>query len=539
MVALMLGGATRLSAEDKPVAVVSIASYNTLKTDLKFVGDLAGAPDLDKSLDGIIALATKAQGLKGLDMAKPWGMSVTLQGEKPQVLVFLPISDMKGFLAPFADKVTIQETDGLLELQSPNSPPMYALQKGSWSFLSNEKDALKSVPSDPEKLLGHLSKDYALAVQFNVQNIPADLRNNFTSLLRSGIEVGLAQKPGEDEIQFEIRKKMAQAQLKQMEELIKDLDQFTIGWAIDPTAKTTFLDISMTAVSTSPIAKQFADMANVKSDFGGFLLPEAAVTFNFCSKFDKADAEQLVAMIEQGRKKAAEEIDNDATIPNEDGKKAAKDVVNQLLDVAANTVKSGKLDGGAALSLDPNALTFAAGGYVKDGPALEAAVKKLVALGANDPNFPTVKFDVETYKGIKMHSMAIPMTDDNAKKLFGDTLEAYLGIGGESVYVAFGKGSLTMLKSIIDKSAAGSAGNYPVQLNVALTPILQFVNATNPNPEAMMAAQLLAQTPGKDHVRITAAVITNGVNYRIQVEEGVLRAIGAAAKNAAGGALGR
>ena len=87
----------------------------------------------------------------------------------------------------------------------------------------------------------------------------------------------MAQKPGEDEIAFEVRKKMAQAQLKQMEELIKDLDQFTIGWAIDPTAKTTYLDFSMTAIATSPIAKQFAEMANIKSDYGGFLLPDAAI----------------------------------------------------------------------------------------------------------------------------------------------------------------------------------------------------------------------------------------------------------------------
>jgi hypothetical protein len=271
-------------------------------------------------------------------------------------------------------------------------------------------------------------------------------------------------------------------------------------------------------------------MANVKSDFGGFLMPDAAVTMNLCSKLDQADIDQAVSMIQAARKKAAEGIDNDGSIPNEDGKKAAKDVVGQLLDVVENTLKAGKLDGGAALALQPNSLTFAAGGFVKDGASLESAVKKLVALGGADPNFPAVKFDVETYKSIKMHSVAIPMNDDNAKKLFGDTLEAYLGIGEQSVYFALGKGSLPMLKTIIDKAGAGSAEKYPFQLNFALTPILQFVNSTNPNPQVAMAAQLLAGTPGKDHIRITAGVIANGVNYRIQAEEGVLKAIGTAAK---------
>src|SRR5260221_4772423 len=263
------------------------------------------------------------------------------------------------------------------------------------------------------------------------------------------------------------------------------------------------LDISLTAVSTPAIAKQFAEMANVKSDFGGFLMPDAAVTMNLCSKLDKADIDQAVSMIQAARKKAAEGIDSDSSIPNEDGKKACKDVVGQLLDVAENTLKAGKLDGGAALALQPNSLTFGAGGFVKDGEALESAVKKLVALGGADRNFPSVKFDVETHKGVKMHSVAIPLNDDHAKKLFGDTLEAYLGIGDQSVYFALGKGGLPMLKTIIDKAGASAAANYPFQLNFALKPIMEFVNSTNPNPQVAMAANLLTGTPGNDHIRIT------------------------------------
>jgi hypothetical protein len=514
-VALMLTGAARLSAQDKPIAILSVASYDTLQADLKFIGQLADAPDLDKSLDGIIALVTRGQGLKGLDKSKPLGLAVFMDGQTPKGFAFLPIADLKGFLALFP-QVNVQDSDGTLEIQGPNGPPGYATQKGSWAFISNDKDTLKSAPADPEKLLGDLSKDYAIAVQFNVQNVPADLRENATQIFRAGVEVGLQQKPGEDDIAYEFRKKMAQAQLKQMETLIKDLDQFTVGWAIDPAAKTTNLDISLTAVATSPIAKQFAEMANVKSDFGGFLLPDAAVTLNVCSKFDQADADQAIALIQTARTKANDSIDNDSTIPNDEGKKSAKEVVGQLLDVAEHT-----------------------GGFVKDGPSLEAAVKKLVALGAADPNFPVVKFDIENHSGIKMHSIAIPMNDDNAKKVFGDTMDVYLGIGAESAYVAFGKNSLTLLKSIIDKPAATGQKNYPFQLNVALTPILEFINSTNPNPGAMMAAQLLSATPGKDHIRLTASVITNGVNYRISAEEGVLKAIGAGAKMASGMAGGR
>ena len=59
-VALVFGSALRATAKDdapvqdtgmKPVAVVTIASYERLMTDVAFIGSLAGSPDLDKNLE--------------------------------------------------------------------------------------------------------------------------------------------------------------------------------------------------------------------------------------------------------------------------------------------------------------------------------------------------------------------------------------------------------------------------------------------------------------------------------------------------------
>ncbi len=159
-------------------------------------------------------------------------------------------------------------------------------------------------------------------------------------------------------------------------------------------------------------------------------------------------------------------------------------------------------------------------------------MKNLVALGSADPNFPPVKFDADSHKGVRFHSMTIPIKDDEgAKRVFGETLTAYLGVADQSAYIAFGKGSLDLLKKVIDKSASPTDGSSPpVQLNFALTPIVKFVNSMKPDPTADMIVKLLAANPGADHVRITAKPISNGVNYRIQVEEGILKSIGMAAK---------
>jgi hypothetical protein len=158
--------------------------------------------------------------------------------------------------------------------------------------------------------------------------------------------------------------------------------------------------------------------------------------------------------------------------------------------------------------------------------------KKFVELGQADASFPPVKFDVETYKGVRFHNMAIPMNDAQGKQFFGDNLDAYLAVGEHSAYVAFGKGSIDLLKSVIDKSATDAgAAVPPFQMTVALTPIVEFMNAVQPgNPAAAMLGQALATSAGKDHVKIHSKTIENGATVRIEAEEGVLKALGIAAK---------
>ena len=81
-VALVVGSALRRDGQGrcpgprhrpKPVAVVTIASYERIMTDIALIGNLAGNPDLDKNLEGMIQLFTQGQGLNGLDKKRPLG----------------------------------------------------------------------------------------------------------------------------------------------------------------------------------------------------------------------------------------------------------------------------------------------------------------------------------------------------------------------------------------------------------------------------------------------------------------------------------
>ena len=536
---LLLGGAVRLPAQElKPVAVVSIAGYDDLVANLKSVGEMTGMPSLSQGFEGVIAMATQGQGLKGLDKTKPVGVAVFVDpaSPMPKVLLFLGATDAKALFAALP-MLPVQEKDGGWEAQLPQAGQITIIAKNGWLFASNDADLAKTPPSDPLKLLGGLEKKYAVALEVNVQNIPEATRTMIIEGIKANVNAALRQRAGEEESSFEMRKKLAETQVHAVEAAIKELNEFTVGLGIDDKARDAHLDISVTAVPGSDMAKQIAGQSSAKSEFAGFLLPEAAFNLNAVNKFTETEIAQYEAMLQSLRNKTMEHAENDPNLADENVRKAAKEVLSELFDVLDNTVKAGKIDLGAALVLAPNSLSAAGGGFVADGPALDKAIKKLVDLGKSDPNFPPVKFDVETHKGVRIHSVTIPMMDEGGKKLFGDSLDVYIGIGDKSAYLAFGKGSLELLKGILDKPEASAGATSPMQMNVALSPIMAFASSMNPNDQkARMVTNLLASSQGKDHIRLIGHPMENGMTYRFSVEEGVLKIIGPLASQGGGGA---
>ena len=68
--------------------MLSIASYDRIMADIAMIGNLAGNPDLDKNLEGMLKLFTQGQGLNGLDQKRPWCITLTTDGISFQPLVY-------------------------------------------------------------------------------------------------------------------------------------------------------------------------------------------------------------------------------------------------------------------------------------------------------------------------------------------------------------------------------------------------------------------------------------------------------------------
>jgi hypothetical protein len=560
LVALLLGAATANAAladssnAAKPLAVFAFSGYNGLKGDIALVGRLAGNPNLAVGLEVGLQLVLKNQPLSGLDKDRPWGAVLLLDQEKfaqgvrqPEQLLsgyaMVPVTDLKALLQVLEPAVGPSKDagDGALELKNKEGKSFFVKQIDDWAIFSDRLERLATPPANPMKLLADLGRQYDLAVRFNPSSVPAEIRKMVIAGIRAKAQEDLKQHAGETSDELAGRKILGEQVVRRITRAIDEIDQLTLGWSLDQKAEKTCLDLVVTALPGTQAARDFAALSQTKTDFGGFLLPDAMLAGNWTRTIPADAAAELAKISDLVRKKALADIEKQ----HQSDEKAAlgRKLVNQVLDVIRSTLAAGRADGGLAVVANPEALTAVAGGVIADGDKLNQAVKDLVAgIREENPGIDQiVKLDAGEHKGVKFHTVSIPLPggDDNQEKLakmIGDTLEVALGIGPKSVYIAAGRAPMDLIKTVIDKSneLAGKAVP-PLRITLdaeKLAKLLAVVGKEDDRPKAVLAAELLAKSPSQDHVTLVASPIESGVRLRLEMEPGVLKALGMAASGA-------
>ena len=545
-VGLLLGGLGICPAQAdplKPVAVVSVSGYDEIMGDLEFVGKISGRQELATGVKGMISLMTGGRGLEGLDKSKPVGVVVQTDGEAFHGYMFLPVTDLKKLLEviePMAGKIT-DAGEGVFEVQTNQGKTLYVKEKGrGWAMVCDSQEALKSAPADPLSAIGKLNEKYDLAVRVYVHNIPQPYRQMAIDRMKTDIEWASRQRPGEDEAEFAVRKKLSEQFLNSAITAVNELEQISLGWSLDHKAEKVYLDLSATVLPGSDSARSLAEMTQAKSNFAGFLVSGAAVTGNWLSVVPTGDVAVLAEAIQTLRPRAMKEIETKADSAEQ--ARVQKELVGDLLDVIQKTVASGRADSAMSLVLGPEAVTLVAGGYVADGPKVEKTLKRLAEIArAQQPDAvnQVLKLDAGKCKGVNLHTVSIPIPPgapdrDNAVKLIGQTLDIVIGVGKESVYVSAGRDAMKALRQAIERSADGAQKVAPMKVSVAVGPIAKFIAAVGQPVEqrqkAAKVAAALEKMSGQDHVKLEASPIDRGVQLRLEIEPDVVKLIGVMSK---------
>ncbi|WP_425618286.1 hypothetical protein NA78x_001990 [Anatilimnocola sp. NA78] len=529
-VALLVLPLVTTAQEVKPVAVVSIASIEDTLADVGYLTRAAGQEEVGRT-----AILFGNAFANGFDKKKPIGAYVISHGSDFPVVMFVPVKDLPKILETFKEQLGEPKDagDGVQEVGLDQTA--FIKEQAGWVFVAKEKEHLTGLPADPAALLGSLPKDYNVAARLLANNIPDELKKWAIDEMKVTFERMLERGGGGGDVTPEQREAMERAGrngVNQVARYIEEVEEVTIGLSVDSVSKKSYFDFSLVAKEGTQLARQFAMNTGLKSKFSGFLMPNAAVTASFGGKLGPEEIEQNITMINTAKAQLMKQVDDDPRIAAEQ-REPMKDIYNQAIDVVVKTIQSGKLDGGAALVLEPANISFVAGGYVAEGQSLEAAFKKLVEVKKNDPEFPKAKLDVATHAGVKFHVLSLPLPEgeSEARDFFGPTVDVVLGTSADSAYVAFGKNSQALIKKVMDQSStAGEKDALPLQLTVAMLPILKFAQSVDDNPLIPAAISTLEKT-ANDKIQLTSTATARGSNLRFEVGEGVLQTIGAIVKS--------
>ena len=528
VVVAMAVAARAPAAEQKPLVVVAFPSFDALMEDVKYVGTLAERPELADMVKTGLLFA--AGGLDGLDKTNPMGLSITTDGEDTYFCAFVPVTSLDKLFKSLQAVLPEPEDDGDgVKRIDAGLMTIYIKEKGKWAYISNDTAALDAAPSDPMKYIGELSKAYDIGARAYVQNLPQKWIDFATNAIEQGLQQGLVQMEGESDEAFEKRQELAETQLEMITEMVKELDEFTIGIALDSKEKKAYLDFSITAKSGSKTAKEFADSyEDLTTQFGAF--KKGAIFASLVSRVPKDDAETASAQLEAAKAQVLDQIEENADFPSDEVRDTVKGIVNGLMDALVETIKEGQFDMGAGL-MGEGPFSVALGLRVADGPAIEKQIKEAIKLGEDAGGISDVKYGAAKHDGVTFHVIT-PNIPDRAEEglsaFFGNDPKLVVGVGPKAVYAVFGRDGIETLKGVIDDSkATADEKTVPFELSASLKPLLTFAADQNPDQPQLAAAVEALGDGGNDHVRIVSKPIPNGAAVRFEAEEGVLKMIGA------------
>jgi hypothetical protein len=537
-----LSAAPSTSSELNTVAVVAGVHYEKLLSDISSLGTLIGRPEAGQMVEGGFAFFTQGKGPEAIDKKQPWGVIVQTDGAAFFPVACLPVTKPNNVLeiATAYGAEVKEEVNGVQELKLPSQQSVFLKHEAGWTFFSLSSRSLAQLPENPQATLSELVAEYDLAARISMKDVPPMYRQFAVQAMQAGMQQQLQKRDDESDEQYELRQKMATAQMDQMLRTLNETDSFTLGWAVDAPQQRTYVDFTQAFLPGSKMAQQIAAYGQPRTNFAGFYQPEAAATMSFVTKADPAliqqDLQYFESTMQTLRAGFNNEIDR-SDAPDPDALKAA---ASDWFDALEATIRAGQIDGGGALNIDSDSLTLVLGVLVKDTAKIESGLKKLEAAAAKAPGFPGIQWNAANHAGVNFHTLTVPVPEEQEapRKILGSEAEIAIGIGPEAVYLAVGRNHLGAIKKAIDASAAEPNKSVPpFEVAISLGPVMEFAASQANEGEQKAIAERVAEmlrneAQGRDHIRAVAQVMPNGLRYRFAAEEGALRAIGAAATEA-------
>ncbi len=532
---------TPLTLAADPAVVVSVKSVEELLEDITYLGEVVEKPETGETVKALIEQMTQGKGLIGVDQTRPVGgfLVITEQGQPMPPVVFIPVKNEKQFtelLGMFFPEFS-KTKSGLVTLKGPLLPfPVVGKFQDGYFFATQAAPALIDLPAPAD----FVNAKADIAVELLISKIPDPLKQAFLQ----GAETA-AEKAGDrptdpaEALGYDLGRKLA---LDSMTSAVTDGDRLTLALNIDAEEGKFALDLGVSAVAGTGMAKSLAAYSQEGSKFAELLPADSLMTFTFAAPLSQDIGEAMGKLMEIASEQAHEEIENDANLKTPAEKKVAKDVATELLSVMTNTFKTGRLDFAFAVGGESeDDMTVLAFAKIAEGVKLNGIVSKLAAeLKQTSPKAEGLKFNVASVGTTKIHEATQSEEDEATNPVKGPI---HLGIGDDYLLLSGGGESLETAKSSASKLAAaakavggkpkrtGAKSRAPISFRMKLSNALAFAKTLD--ADAIAEAQETYKDGG-DEIAIEITAGKNSIQLHLEIEEGVLELGSSFAPGAAG-----
>ena len=472
-----------------PLITIMHGGVTQLTEDLKFLLTLAG-PKAAAQLGNINAIIPAFT--DGIDLERAITVDIILEDER-DYRISLPIDDLKdllknigGFAGTKARQVARNRYVFKKEKAAFNGVAVVLdtdkngrLGKGDYLVLAQD---LKNIPANftPLTAIERLSK-YQLAASVTNTATGADARKAAIDTIRAELESVNRRLPNETDDQYELRKVAQNHRMDELERLFVDARELVLGWTTNYATGESQLELQLTALPETQLAKDIAAMGEDRSLFSTLVRADDGTVFGRLNhRLDdmrQANIAQFLALIEQ---QALERIEESEDLDDSNRGFAADALRGLIAMLQEGNSELERIDGFLAITEDADGRTLSGGIRAPCGTEVRDVLQSLQKAGwdveldadtvstepliIGDPppaiDGPTVEPAAEDGCGpdgvITIHRVKIPVSREfDFAAVFGtDTM--LIGAGSNVVYYAVGNDAAEDIQKAVE-----SAGEQP------------------------------------------------------------------------------
>ena len=528
-VAIANSWATQAICEErtKPFAIVSVAPLERSLPDLTYILSAVNMPEMTGMVEMMAGFYTK-----GIDRTQPIGIFISMESaedSQPEVHVCIPVKDHEQWFQTIGGVGLEAEDlgDGMYEIAF-GGQYLFAKVSNNWLILAQSEESLAETIENPAELLGDLPQRYNLAIRLDMEQISPEARRSALNQMQSTLEQNVAQQFG-DQLgeQLDAAKEAGEAQMEELEELMKDVQQIVLGFLTEADQKRMSVDAAIQFLPGTKLAAQMDSQAAVHSEFVGLSVPREAarvrLTVSMSDDEEKAAAKKALHEILEQVNQSMQRTE----LPDERSE-LLKKLIENITSVLEQTIDEGVVDMAGALSFDEEILRVLAGVRVADSRSIEDQLKQFIAGLSGDSQ---IEFDADysTEGTWRLHRLrgTLPASDQSISVLLGQQIEIFIAASEKKLILSLAPDGEEALRACIRQlNSSQPVVVTPMEIVVKAGDLVRLLQKANPDPSLEEMLESVEQIGSDDQVKITTTALPRGFVIRASIEEGVLRAMG-------------